>query len=97
MVVESQNIQFQLRVYIKKQNIWTKTKTNYNKLYATFDVFSLLLKELFDVTLESDGDREMTTFDAESRSFGRKNILNHLSLLDRYFDEFQKKLSTQKS
>ena len=35
----------------------------------------------------------MKTFDVASRSFGRKNILNHLSLIDRYFAEFQKKLS----
>ena len=46
------------------------------------------------MTSESDGDNEMKTFDAASRSFGRKNILNHLSLLDRYFAEFQNKLST---
>ncbi|XP_028402342.1 uncharacterized protein LOC114525290 [Dendronephthya gigantea] len=54
----------------------------------------LLLKELFDVTSESSGDNEMKTFDHASRSFGRKNILNHLSLIDRYFAEFQKKLSS---
>ena len=57
-------------------------------------LFSLLLKELFDVTSESGGDNEMKTFDMASRSFGRKNILNHLSLIDRYFAEFQKKLSS---
>jgi hypothetical protein len=51
------------------------------------------LKELFDVTSESGGDHDMKTFDDASRSFGRKNILNHLSLIDRYFAEFQKKLS----
>lgn len=57
-------------------------------------LYRLLLKELFDVTSESGGDNEMKTFDHASRSFGRKNILNHLSLIDRYFAEFQKKLSS---
>jgi hypothetical protein len=63
-------------------------------MFVCFDFFSLLLKELFDVTSESGGDNEMQTFDDASRSFGRKNILNHLSLIDRYFAEFQKKLSS---
>ena len=36
----------------------------------------------------------MEKFDSASRKFGRKNILNHLSLLDRYFAELQKKLDT---
>lgn len=70
------------------------TKMSIKEKVEEIDRARLLLKELFDVTTESDGDHEMKTFDAASRSFGRKNILNHLTLLDRYFAEFQNKLFT---
>ncbi|XP_028397367.1 protein piccolo-like [Dendronephthya gigantea] len=51
-----------------------------------------LLKDFYDVTFSCTEDPDMQKFDSASRKFGRKNILNHLSLLDRYFAELQKKL-----
>ncbi|CAB4035042.1 Hypothetical predicted protein [Paramuricea clavata] len=53
-----------------------------------------LLKDFYDVTSSCAEDPDMQKFDSASRKFGRKNILNHLSLLDRYFAELQKKLDT---
>lgn len=51
-----------------------------------------LLKDFYDVTYSCTEDPDMQKFDSASRKFGRKNILNHLSLLDRYFAELQKKV-----
>ena len=58
-----------------------------------FLTFRCLLKDFYDITFSCTEDPDMKKFDTASRRFGRKNILNHLSLLDQYFNELQKKLS----
>ncbi|XP_046844459.1 uncharacterized protein LOC124438376 [Xenia sp. Carnegie-2017] len=64
-----------------------------NRKVEEIDKVRCLLKDFYDITFSCTEDPDMKKFDTASRRFGRKNILNHLSLLDQYFNELQKKLS----
>jgi hypothetical protein len=53
-----------------------------------------MLKEAFDL-LQSEKDIEvMNRFELASHTFGTVNLKNHLTLFDRFFQEYQTSLRT---
>lgn len=51
-----------------------------------------MLKEMYDLTVENKEIPTMKTFEVASHTFGTANILNHLSVFDRLFEEYQSNL-----
>ena len=62
------------------------------ELLNIFDVFRTTLKEMYDLMVENKEIPSMKTFEIASHTFGTANILNHLTIFDRLFEEYQSNL-----
>lgn len=51
-----------------------------------------MLKEMYDLMVENKDIACMKTFEVASHTFGTANILNHLTIFDRMFAEYQNNL-----
>jgi hypothetical protein len=54
--------------------------------------FRTMLKEMYDLMVENKDIACMKTFEVASHTFGTANILNHLTVFDRLFAEYQNDL-----
>lgn len=55
-----------------------------------------MLKEIYDL-LHSERDREeMRRFELASHTFGTTNLMNHLTLFDRFFEDYQTSLTSKR-
>ena len=48
-----------------------------------------MLKEVFDLLQSEKDNEEMHRFELASHTFGTVNLKNHLTLFDRFFQEYQ--------
>ena len=64
--------------------------------YIYFFIYFLfirtMLKEIYDLMVEEKEIPTMKTFEVASHTFGTANILNHLTVFDRLFEEYQSNL-----
>lgn len=51
-----------------------------------------MLKEMFDILQTEKDHEEMQRFELASHTFGTANLKNHLTLFDRFFQEYQSSL-----
>lgn len=61
-------------------------------MYDILTIFRTMLKEIYDLTVENKDINCMKTFEIASHTFGTANILNHLTVFDRLFAEYQNNL-----
>lgn len=54
-----------------------------------------LLKDIYDMVLKSKEIEDIRNFELVSHNFGVRNILNHLSLVDLYFDELGSEINSK--
>ena len=54
--------------------------------------FRTMLKEMYDLMVDNKDIACMKTFEVASHTFGTANILNHLTVFDRLFAEYQNDL-----
>lgn len=55
-----------------------------------------MLKEIYDLLLSEKDSEEIKRFELASHTFGTANLMNHLTLFDRFFEDYQTSLATKK-
>lgn len=72
-------------------------------LYLTHNVHNVvlflyrsMLKEIYDLLLSEKETEDMKKFELASHTFGTANLMSHLTLFDRFFEDYQTNLTKTK-